>query len=764
MRNIYQKNLSVPLFILMTATVSFAAANQKWSIRREGDACILNAGNLQRIIAIDGTNVSNQSFKIGRNELLSKAASEIQLTLSKAQPNRGPQRIENANFAQDLESSAAFGSTDTLGFKGSAGKHDSKVQWINAIALDSVNWSGSFDNINTIISQPRAGVHRLILRVRSIKQSPLQDVSISIVYEIYQGHPAIRQWVEVTNNSPFWRKIDRLTLAAAPIGNALPNDIPLTPDVKDAVASIRAFTSSDQTFGLIAGSEIPSAVRDMDIKTGIMSYSENWFEWVLAPAETFGSEAVSYYAFQGAMVKTVSTVSTPLDRCVEGPYQHFLDKYIGVMANRVNLRAPRYCTWSNYAQHITGDITRKIIPLAAQCGFDTFQIDDGWQYDRHGTEPHPEKFADFDEICKQVSESGMTLALWVSSFRSPDSKDIKALPDAFSLPLFKRLTGYGMSFASDWRKYYAQDLVYLRDRYGACYFKQDFTNIKLGDLAASHLSRTLKESHLQGLRGLLESQSLIHQMSPDITTQLSHEIYWGTPGVPCDLAVMKHAAFYHIPPNEYLGLGPIKYRKTLVSEYADKTDPKKTRGDLLKGCFNARKNYYTHRGLPMHMLEHYGAVTANVKGALTTAIQDRQICSFLMGAPVIYSGDLLSLSKENIERYRKRFDQVKRLQKQYDIYRHFQYSGVPAPTDTDWHWWGKLNEDSEGVVIVLRGSAGDDKRKINIPWVLPEKSYKLKTLFGEEELGTFAGSDLINGALDIALPKYGQEILEVKRK
>ena len=135
-----------------------------------------------------------------------------------------------------------------------------------------------------------------------------------------------------------------------------------------------------------------------------------------------------------------------------------------------------------------------------------------------------------------------------------------------------------------------------------------------------------------------------------------------------------------------------------------------------------------------------------------------------MGSPVIYAGDLLSLSRENIDRYRKRFDCIKRLQKQYGIYRHFQFSGVPGPTDDDWHWWGKLNADTEGVVIVLRGSAGDDKRKINIPWVLPKKRYKLTALFAEKELGTFKGSDLIKGKLEIALPKYGQEMLEVKRK
>lgn len=73
----------------------------------------------------------------------------------------------------------------------------------------------------------------------------------------------------------------------------------------------------------------------------------------------------------------------------------------------------------------------------------------------------------------------------------------------------------------------------------------------------------------------------------------------------------------------------------------------------------------------------------------------------------------------NIRRYRKRFDTLRRLEEDYGIYRNFQYSGVPAPTDTDWHWWGKLNGQGHGAVVVMRGRDGEDQRAIKIPWVRP---------------------------------------------
>ena len=251
-------------------------------------------------------------------------------------------------------------------------------------------------------------------------------------------------------------------------------------------------------------------------------------------------------------------------------------------------------------------------------------------------------------------------------------------------------------------------------------------------------------------------------MSPDISTLITHEIYWGTPGVPCDLAAMKYGCFYHIPPNDYSGLGPIKYRKKLVSEYESEAIKKDVTKDLLRGCWNARQRYFEHRGLPLHMIEYYGAATANVREALTTDIQDRQVCSFLMGAPVVYAGDLLSLSPENINHYRKRFDLLKELQQNYNIYRNFQFSGVPQPTEEDWHWWGKLNENTEGIVVVIRGSNGSEQRQVNIPWVASDRNYSIKQLFTEMELGNYSGKELQEGIIQLSLPSFGQDILLVK--
>ena len=368
------------------------------------------------------------------------------------------------------------------------------------------------------------------------------------------------------------------------------------------------------------------------------------------------------------------------------------------------------------------------------------------------------KFPDFDATCAYIRDKGLRLGLWISCFRMPGAKDFLALPQAFNLPLVRRGEGVGMSYASPWRAYYANDIVALADRYDAVYFKQDLTNLKYGDINAANESRTRKESYLRALRGLLESQRLIHERAPEVHLLLSHEIYWGTPGTPCDIAAIKSTDTFHIPPNDYSGCGP---RKSRVVEFGDDVSSRKLQRELVKGCMNARERFYAHRGLPLYCVEYYAAATVDWQDSLTSDIQDRQICSWLMGIPSVYAGDLASLSEKHLTHYKARFAILKLLQEKHDIYRYFQFSGVPEPTDRDWHWWGKLNSEGCGAVVVVRGMRGEDKQAVNIPWVQPDKSYAVASSFSGQSLGIFSGHELQAGNLKIALAPLGQDILEL---
>ncbi len=721
------------IFIIAIVTILIAPTVSSAAAKPDNNQINLAAGIVERTIKITAEGVSTTHLRVDGTELLASPANEFTVTFTHANPNRKPKGLTpDSNTIQN------------------------PVQWIKPVTVDAAKWSDSFDILTHRFSKPKPGVTHLNIRAQSTKGKLPQGISIDLFYEIYDGHPAIRKWVEITNNSGTWLKIENLIIDDIKLTDNFSHQTLLTPSERGAGSSVVAFANQNNSRGLIAVSEIPSALRDIGDHAA-MGYAQQHFEWVLGPSERFTSEPVFLYAYSGKVEKTISGTSTPLDRTVEGQYKRFLEKHIGIAADTANIPAPLWCSWSNFGPHISDKIITTQADLAAKAGFVGFQIDDGWQRGRLGTETDTVKFPDFDATCKHIRSLGLRLGLWVSCFRDLDSKDLKAMPNAQTLPEIKRQKGVGMSFTSPWRDYYANDLVYLHDRYGATYFKQDFSNIRFGDIAEGHESRTKKESLLRGLRGLLQAQHKLSHLAPNATLQITHEIYWGTPGVPCDIAVLKAAASYHIPPNDYSGVGWWGHRR----KKSWKDDPVKLHKGLIEGCYNARKRFYAHRGLPLYCIEYYAAATFNANGSLTTEVQDRQLCSWLMGAPLDFAGDLTSLTAELIDHYRKRFELVKKLQSKYDIYRHFQYSGVPAPTDTDWHWWGKLNEAGCGAVVVIRGNGGEPQRRINIPWVTANRKYRVKSLLEEKTLGTFTGRQLQNGQLKLTLPIYGQEILEL---
>jgi len=753
------KRLAVNLIpvIALLAVCEVTAEN---SISHNGEIIQFKAGVLERTLRVSGGKVILKSLSVADTALTADISREISLQISMASPNRNPlELLSDAGGSINVEASEG-GGTDTLNVsKQSDESSKAKVKWVNNRIFSGDSWDDCFNLSNVAVFSPSPRVKRAVIRVRSLNDRTLAGISINLIYEIYEGYPVIRKWVEINNNSANWIKLSNLVLDDIQFNPGFLNQTLLTPSERGAGASVVAFSHTDKRRGVISASEIPSALRSIS-DTGASGYNSEYFEWVLGPAENFISEPVFMYGFSGEVIQTPSVESLPMDRAVESGFRAFLKEHLGISPGHLEIPAPQWASWSNFGPEITDAIVREQVDIAARCGFVLFEMDDGWQIDRLGRDPNTERFPAFKETCDYILSKGVQLGLWVACFRSPDAVDFKALPNAASCPEIKRHTGSAMSFASPWYKFYANDLVFLHDYYGATYFKQDFTNIRFGDLAKGHYSRTRNESLLRGLRGLLDSQRIVRRLAPTIVNQITHEIYWGTPGVPCDLAVLKCVSLYHIPPNDYNGVGHFKKRVGSDGGW-DKYDPIKLNKQLVKGCLNARERFYAHRGLPLECIEFYGAATVNWKGSLTPEVQDRQICSWLMGAPLVYAGDLASLSEDHIKRYRQRFDTLKELQSKYDIYRNFQYSGVPAPTDTDWHWWGKLNEKGYGAVVVMRGSDGKHKSAINIPWVNPESKYKIEALFQKKTLGTFTGKELQSGRLSVTLPPLGQEILEL---
>jgi hypothetical protein len=734
--------------------VMAACCGTAWgAITVTADRAVVRAGEVERVLEMRGERVWTARFSVGGREMLASGAREFSMRIAREETNRKPRGLT----PEESKERNAFTGGFLSRWKGEAYDEarydDTKAdapKWVDARMVVAGERGGFADKPSMEATSPAAGVSRL-----KIAGGVGGGVRLELQYETYEGHAAVRKWVRVKNEGTQWLRVDRMTI----------DDVQLAPLTRKPLAaamfgvqpSVVAFEEQGGQAGLIAASEVPSALRSIG-EQGALGYSAGLFEWVLGPGEEFKSEPVFFYGYRGEVVKTVSGVSTPLDRAVEGPYLEFVRKVVGVEADRAPIHGPQWITWAYFYGNIHDGLVRQLADILARAGFSEMLLDDGWQKGRLGTEVDTQKFPDFAATSEFVRNKGLKLGLWVSCFRNEDSRDMKEMPEGRVLPELIRspeLPGLAMSLASRWREYYVKDLVATARRYGVEYFKQDFTNIMYGDLAEGHESRTRKESLLRGLRGLLSAQAELRKAAPEIVNEITHEIYWGTPGVPADLAALKTTARFHIPPNECFG-------SDLANEFPGrKIGAEEHREVLREGCWLARQRFYSHRGLPLYPLEFYAATTMNHEGSLTPELQDRQVASWLMGAPVCFSGDARTLTEANIAHYRKRLDEVKRLEKQYGIYRHFQFSGVPEPTDTDWHWWGKLNEKAEGAVVVVRGSGGEPRRAVNVPWADAKKTYRVKGVFSGKEYGAVTGKALRENGVAVELGAYGQEVLEL---
>jgi Alpha-galactosidase len=733
-------------------------------VMEDDGAVELNAGPLKRKLRADKMGLRTEALSVSGRNMIVGETPELSFRIYRAVPNKAPEGLSEAigtDGAISLKDDLA--ETDELLVNSDHVGNVQQIAWKQVATCSASTWGTEFDAHKIISFQPELDVHQLRVRYRC-NTDDLAGVAVNVVYEIHEDYPAIRKWIEIINNSKLWLKVDSLTIDDLCLSGDYRNVIDLTPSDRGAVSSIRAFSDNGQTHGLLQVSEIPSALRVISDE-GAMGYHSDHFEWVLGPAEQFKSEPVFTYAYTGPLIKTISAVSTALDRTVETHFQRYLQQVVGIKTFDPALSVPLWCSWSNYGPLINDHNMRTAADIAADIGIKTLLLDAGWSeantpnaIARFSVVPDTANFPNFSQTMAYLRDKGLNAGLWVTCFRHPErSADLKALPTAYSYPKVERDGALAMSYASNWRFYYANDLIGLYDRYHATYFKQDLTNIKFGDIARGHDSRTHKESMLRGLRGLFEAQDAIAKMAPDVHLELTHEIYWGTPGTPCDVAALKHAHYFHVPPNDYAGAGNPRQRASAQSF----PDVDSLRARLIAGCWNARRQFFAHRGLPLRSIEYYGAATVNFQGSLTPKIQQRQLCSWFMGVPSVFAGDLESLSEVNKSIYREGFALLNRLNRQYNVYSCFQFSGVPAPTDTDWHWWGKLNEQGFGAVVVMRGDGGESARNINIPWVRPEGTYRVRTCFTNRDKGVFSGEELIHGKMALALGHYGQEILEI---
>ncbi|MBO9608091.1 MAG: hypothetical protein J7639_19175, partial [Paenibacillaceae bacterium] len=355
---------------------------------------IIGGKRLQRKLDVRAGVVKTVSLTVDGEELLSEGK-EFSFQVKQRTVDTPPRGIGREK-APIIETTAAFQETDFLAVTEQGVYQDDTDAWGEPLLVDG---SGNDARMKPLTSTcEREADERGIERHRfEMNGWPLPGhgaFTVALVYEAYPSDAAIRKRIEVRNDSAGWLKLEKLLIDDIALANDHRNQVELTPSERGAKSSILAFGNAGHTRGVLVCSEVPSALREMN-DTGGTGYADSHFEWVLAPGETFVSEAVFLYAYNGAAAETGAGISRPLDRTVERDFVPFLQRELGVSAPPVEKLAPAWCSWSNFGNRIDDAIVREQADIAASSGFATIILDQGWQRGLLGTEPDTVKFPDF---------------------------------------------------------------------------------------------------------------------------------------------------------------------------------------------------------------------------------------------------------------------------------------------------------------------------------------------------------------------------------
>ncbi|MBE6884079.1 MAG: alpha-galactosidase [Ruminococcaceae bacterium] len=145
---------------------------------------------------------------------------------------------------------------------------------------------------------------------------------------------------------------------------------------------------------------------------------------------------------------------------------------------------PLYSSWYNYHQHPNEESLLKELRLAAECGFRSLIIDDGWSYDGNGTGDYincgnwqvaASKFPDFAGFVEQCHQIGIKVALWFPvPFVGFHTEDYEKLSDKllYNSPGFR--AGILDPRYPETRKYITDAYVKIVSEYNLDGLKLDF--------------------------------------------------------------------------------------------------------------------------------------------------------------------------------------------------------------------------------------------------------------------------------------------------
>lgn len=578
-----------------------------------------------------------------------------------------------------------------------------------------------------------------------------KSVDISVFYAVYDGFPAIRKWIAVTNRTSSPLTLTNLcfeSLAAAPGSPAqlavtggyggAGRDLFFTGRASDAAVFLRNSTTGE---GFAIINEAPGYLKRTEIGEG---WSERFrvmydtdlfpFEKTLASGATFESAKSSLVFFLDGHGLEDSHWAVP------GYAAH-------IMMRRPD-RGPApwiYNTWEPFTRTIDEQKLTELAPIAHQMGIDIFTIDDGWQTEYGANDVDTTRFpGGFSGIHGVLSKNGLKLGLWVPlaavSTNTPGYKehpewvcrDSKGNPKFTGTASGQRAV---MCLGSPYRDAALKRLEDLISRYHPAYIKVDLTTVfntygeQPGCYAKGHFHQDWAESLNDIYAGLEYIGQNLYQSHPEVLVDYTFEL-WGEKHL-IDAALIENA--------------DLDWLSNVNDDRAD-----------MGGPMHARRLLYERApSIPAETM-----LVGNLQADVGSA-EDRFATE--TGAAPILLGDLRKLPQANREWYADKIQQFKQLRSRSDLLdSFFPLGNWSAPGETSWDGFARLSRTAGGVIALFKNESNTASVNIQIA-APPGARYKVRSLITGASAGEVSSGELSRG-WKVNLPaQHRVEVLGLER-
>jgi alpha-galactosidase len=600
-------------------------------------------------------------------------------------------------------------------------------------------------------------------------KTPLANVYIQLLYELYADLPLVRKQLKVINKSTAdlaltnldvenldFQVVDKyLNEVYFNYGSNLTR-IPYKGDYNDAAIMLYNLPAAE---GAIFGNEAPGALKNTEIyasihgriQIGMRHINETFpFKTWVKPGATFSSPKTFIYVFN----------SPKWQDGFEGAYKDFVRKYLGV-----SLYAKKhnplflYNTWRPFEDAINEKIIKDCADKVSATGTDLFIIDAGWYKYSGDFIPDSSKFPNgIKAVCDYIRSKGMQVGIWftVAGVNAKSNiaqqhpewliKDKKGnTANLHNLAIYKDGTDWGdalstMSLGTPYYDYIKDCIGGYIKQLGVTYVKLDLSILAsayvhqpdlTGDYEtnSSKLYRDHASSYWTIYERCLQLMDDLHKAFPGILIDCTFET-WGRYNI-ADYALLQHADYDWVANLEFSRpIGAISVRQ--MSYDRSRVIPNSTL--LIGSQYINYPNYkYTYFSL--------------ASGAL------------------VMLGDPRALTLEQQRFYDKWNNYLKQMEAKYQYSQFYElYDIFDRPTDNNWDGCYRINTEKQGgLMFFYRNNSPDRQRTFKIPCLQPQGRYKIYSFETGRTLGTFTGKALMEEGITVTIPStYTARVLTIE--